>query len=84
MMKGKRDLFLHKMANEKSIQCIVQYYPLNRYAFYNKLGFGHAKCPNTDEYFDNMVSFPFHHWLSNENYDYLLKSTIEVLEDLKK
>jgi len=84
MMNDQRDIFIHKMANEKSIQCIVQYYPLNRYAFYKKLGFGNAKCPITDEYFDYMVSFPFHHWLSNEDYEYMLKSTIEVLEELKK
>ena len=84
MMNGKRDIFMHRMASEKRIQCIVQYYPLNRYAFYKKLVPGNAECPNTDEFFDNMVSFPFHHWLSNDDYDYMLKSTIEILKELKK
>ena len=31
---------------------------------------------NIRSFFDNMVSFPFHHWLINEDYDYMLKSTI--------
>ncbi|MBN4080849.1 DegT/DnrJ/EryC1/StrS family aminotransferase [Caldithrix abyssi] len=84
MMNGKRDLFMHKMAREKGIQCIVQYYPLNRYSLYQKLGLENADCPNTDEFFDNMVSFPFHHWLSGSDYNYMLKSTKEVLIELKE
>lgn len=82
MVNGKRDTFIDKMANEKGIQCIVQYYPLNRYALYQKLGFGNAKCPNTDEFYDNMVSFPFHHWMNDEDFQYMLESTIDVLENI--
>jgi dTDP-4-amino-4,6-dideoxygalactose transaminase len=82
-VKGnKRDLFMQKMSEDKLIQCVVQYYPLNRYDLYKKLGFGEANCPNTDKFFDNMVSFPFHHMMSNEDFEYMLKSTKEVLEEL--
>ena len=79
---GKRDKFLEKISQEKQIQCVVQYYPLNRYDFYKKLGFGEANCPNADMLFDNMVSFPFHHMMSDEDFEYMLKSTKEVLEEL--
>lgn len=79
MLTGKRDIFIAKMAYEKSIQCIVQYYPLNRYSLYHKLGFGDANCPNADAFFDNMVSFPFHHWLNDEDFKYMLESTIDIL-----
>jgi len=79
---NKRDEFLQKISEDKLIQCVVQYYPLNRYDLYKKLGFGEADCPNTDKLFDNMVSFPFHHMLSDEDFDYMLKSTKEVLEEL--
>ncbi|MBN2782745.1 MAG: DegT/DnrJ/EryC1/StrS family aminotransferase [Campylobacterales bacterium] len=79
---GKRDIFMQKMSEEKSIQCVVQYYPLNRYDFYKKLGFGYANCKNTDDFFDNMVSFPFHHMMSDDEYEYLLTSTIEVLKEI--
>ena len=81
---NKRDEFIKKMAYEKGIKCVVQYYPLNRYPLYRKAGFGNAKCPNTDLFFDNMASFPFHHSLSDEEIKYILASTKEVLEDLKK
>jgi dTDP-4-amino-4,6-dideoxygalactose transaminase len=79
---NKRDEFIRKMAFEKSIQCIVQYYPLNRYDFYKKLGFGEANCPAADAFFDNMVSFPFHHSLSDDDFEYMLKATKDVIEDI--
>ena len=70
------------MATEKGIQCVVQYYPLNRYALYQKAGFGNADCPNADHFFDNMVSFPFHHGLTEEALDYMVQSTKEVFGEL--
>tara|TARA_B100000686_G_C16757700_1_gene956608 strand:- start:454 stop:1632 length:1179 start_codon:yes stop_codon:yes gene_type:complete len=83
LTNGKRDYFIRKMAQEKGVQCVVQYYPLNRYPLYQKAGFGEADCPQADEFFDNMVSFPFHHWMSDENFNYLLTSTHEVLGSLR-
>lgn len=84
MTNGKRDMFIRKMAQEKGIQCVVQYYPLNRYPLYQKIGFGNADCPNTDNFFDNMISFPFHHWMSDDEFEYMLDGTKDVLESLKK
>jgi len=81
--EDKRDIFMKKMNEEKGVQCVVQYYPLNRYDLYKKLGFGEANCPNTDDFFDNMVSFPFHHMMNDEDFNYMLNSTKEVLEELK-
>lgn len=79
---GRRDEVMKLMAYEKKIQCVVQYYPLNRYPLYQKLGFGEADCPNTNVFFDNMISFPFHHWMSDQDFEYMLQSTREVLEKL--
>ncbi|MHB8108780.1 MAG: DegT/DnrJ/EryC1/StrS family aminotransferase [Syntrophorhabdaceae bacterium] len=78
--EGKRDELMKFMAYEKGIQCVVQYYPLNRYPLYRRLGFGEADCPNTDRFFDNMISFPFHHWMSDADFQYMLQSTREALE----
>ena len=69
---------------KKKIKCVVQYYPLHRYDFYKKTGFGYAIVPNTDTFYDNMISFPFQHWMSEEEIEYMLKSTIEVLNELSK
>jgi dTDP-4-amino-4,6-dideoxygalactose transaminase len=80
---GKRDEFIKKMSEEKKIQCVVQYYPLNRYDLYKKLGYGKADCLNADIFFDNMVSFPFHHWMSDKDFQYVLDSTSEISRELR-
>jgi len=79
---GRRDEIMGALAYEKKVQCVVQYYPLNRYPLYKRLGFGKADCPNTDLFFDNMISFPFHHWMSDEDFEYMLKSTKQVMDKL--
>jgi len=84
MSNGKRNEFIRKMALEKSIQCVVQYYPLNRYPLYQKCGLGEADCPNADNFFDNMVSFPFHHHLSDDDFKYMLESSKDVLLALRE
>ena len=76
---GSRDHFIRTMAKEHGIQCIVQYHPLYRYDFYKKLGFGEANCPNTDEFFDSMVSFPFHHTLSEGQLEQIVEATLQTL-----
>ena len=81
-LSGNRDKFIKKMALEKSIQCVVQYYPLNRYDLYIKSGLGEANCPNADKFFDNMISFPFQHMLSDMELDYVIDSTKSVLRTL--
>lgn len=78
----KRNKIIKKLAYEKKIQCVVQYYPLHRYPLYKKLGFGDANCPNSEEFFDNMISFPFHHWMSEEDFKYMIESVREVMGDI--
>ncbi|MDR3361630.1 MAG: DegT/DnrJ/EryC1/StrS family aminotransferase [Desulfovibrio sp.] len=77
-----RDRFLRAMSEEKGIKCVVQYLPLNRYDFYKRLGYGQARCPNGDAFFDSMVSFPFQHWLTEEDTAYMLAATRDVLRGL--
>lgn len=78
----QRDAFIEHMYSQKGVQTIVQYYPLYRYDFYKKLGMGEANCPNTDRFFDNMISFPFHHCLSDEDFGYMLSATKSVIQEL--
>lgn len=75
----KRDEIMKKLVYDKKIKCVVQYYPLNRYPLYEKLGFGEANCPNADKFFDNMISFPFQHWMCDEDLEYMIKSIKEVM-----
>jgi len=76
---GKRNQIMQKLAENEGIQCVVQYRPLYRYDFYKKAGFGKATCPNTDIFFDNMISFPFHHMMSDGEFNSMIKSTIRSI-----
>lgn len=78
-----RDKFIRIMHDETGIKCVVQYLPLNRYDFYKKLGYGKADCPQADSFFDNMISFPFQHWLNDSDFDYLVSSIRKTLQKLR-
>ncbi|MDR2124631.1 MAG: DegT/DnrJ/EryC1/StrS family aminotransferase [Desulfovibrio sp.] len=80
---SRRDAFIRRMFREFGIKCVVQYYPLNRYPYYRKLGFGEARCPNADDFFDHMISFPFQHSLTDEQLLYMLDCTRKTLDGLR-
>lgn len=82
-IKANRDDLIKALAFEYGIQTIVQYYPLYRYDLYKTWGCGDACCPNTDYFFDNMISFPFHVWMRETDFEYMIQSTINVLKKLR-
>lgn len=77
-----RDRFIRSMFDDMGVKCVVQYLPLNRYDFYKKLGYGDADCPQADAFFDSMVSFPFQHWLSEPDFQYLKSAIRTVMQKL--
>ena len=77
-----RNHLIEKLYKNFSIKCAVQYYPLYRYPFYQSVGFGDAFCPNTDLFFDNMLSIPFAHSLTDGQIEFVESSIREVLESL--
>lgn len=78
------DELIECLAYQHGIQAIVQYYPLNRYPLFEKAGFGSANIPETNNFFDNMVSLPFHHWLSEDDFDYIISSLQQAIDSLAK
>ena len=81
--RATRDELIRTLWGDYGIKAIVQYHPLYRYPLFQKMGFGGHDCPNTDALFDNMVSFPFHLWMSDADFDYLIASTREALTRLR-
>jgi perosamine synthetase len=77
------DDLIELLSSKYQIKAIVQYYPLNRYPLFVKMGFAEADCPNADFFFDNMVSFPFHLWMSEEDFEYMISSTKLALDELR-
>ena len=80
--KASSDDLIEILAYKFGIQAIVQYYPLNRYPLFEKAGFGQADTPETDNFFDNMVSLPFHHWLSDSDFEYIIASLKQAINEL--
>ena len=67
-----------------SIKCAVQYYPLYKYSLFKKMGLGKHNCPNTEIFFKNMISFPFHIWMTDMEFKYMILSIKKTLIELKK
>lgn len=63
-----RDDFMATLSYSLGVRVVVQYNPLYRYPMFQKAGFGQADCPETDRFFDRMVSFPFQHWMPEEQF----------------
>jgi dTDP-4-amino-4,6-dideoxygalactose transaminase len=80
--KHRDDLML--LLREKyQLRCIVQYWPLNRSELFRKFGFGQADVPETDRFFDNMISFPWWSDMSDEVLDDMAERTRNALDELR-
>jgi dTDP-4-amino-4,6-dideoxygalactose transaminase len=78
-----RDALIQILSGTFKIQPVVQNYPLYRYPLMKKAGYGLAECPNTDLFFDNMLSLPFYEWFSNEQIEYLIDSVKKAVVELR-
>ena len=56
----------------------------NEFDIFKKMGIKKIKCKNTDKFYDNMISFPFHIWMTNKQFDYLIFSVKKSLINLQK
>jgi dTDP-4-amino-4,6-dideoxygalactose transaminase len=78
-----RDDLIALLAFTYGIRVVVQYYPLYRYPMFVKAGFGEAACPETDRFFDNMISFPFQQWMPEEQFAAMIEGVSQALERLR-
>ncbi len=78
-----RDDFIARMVLKHRVKPAVQYYPLYRYPLFKRAGFGAADCPNTDVFFDNMVSFPFQNWMTDAQADKMIAAARETCAHLR-
>lgn len=78
-----RDNLISILSKKYKIQVIVQYYPLYRYDLFKKMGYAKAVCPASDDFFDNMISFPFHIWMNENDFDYMIASIKQALIELR-
>ena len=77
-----RDNLIEDLYIDFGIKCAVQYYPLYNYELFINNGYSKsaASCPETDLFFDKMISFPFKSAMSDDEIDYLVSSIKFVIE----
>jgi perosamine synthetase len=81
--KFNRDKLIRLLYEKYNIKCAVQYYPLYKYDLFKKKKFGIKMInKNTEEFYNNMISFPFHVWMSGKEFNYLISSCIKAIREL--
>lgn len=79
-----RDELMALLSFKHGVRAVVQYNPLYRYPMFIKAGFGAANCPQTDRFFDNMISFPFQHWMDDEDFEAMITLVKSAISDLRE
>ena len=81
--KFTRDEFIKILFEKYKIKCVIQYYPLYRYNLFKKMRLSKNNCPNTYLFYDNMVSFPFHIWMSDKDFNRMISCVKKTIIDLR-
>ena len=79
-----RDDLMTLVRDKYQLTCIVQYWPLNRAELFEKFGFGQADVPETDRFYDNMISFPWWSDMPDELLDDMAGRTRDALDELRR
>ena len=82
--KLKRDFFLKTISKKYKIKAIVQNCPLDRYPLFQKFNKQKKSLQNTNHFFDNMISWPFYTYMSQNDFLYMIKKTKQTLDLIKK
>lgn len=78
-----RDDLMTLLFEKYDIKCIVQYIPLYRTPLFREFGFDKADCPNSDAFFDNMISFPWWTEMPEDVLDYVIESVRAAVSGLR-
>jgi perosamine synthetase len=81
---ASRDDFMSVLAFSTGVRAAVQYCPLYRYPMFQRAGFGFADCPQTDRFFDNMISFPFQQWMPEGQFSQMISLVKRALDEVRR
>jgi len=74
-----RNNLIEILYKKHKIQCVVQYYPLYKYPLFKKVTQKTKICQNTEQFYNNMISFPFHVYMSQKEFSYMIKKVQESI-----
>ncbi|MCI0512181.1 DegT/DnrJ/EryC1/StrS family aminotransferase [candidate division KSB1 bacterium] len=82
--KSRNDL-IELLYSQYKIKCVVQYQPLYRYELFQRNGYqDQGLCPETNAFYDNIISFPFSSDLTDDEINYLIQALDKALTSLKE
>jgi dTDP-4-amino-4,6-dideoxygalactose transaminase len=76
-------MLINLLSRNFGIKAIVQNCPLNRYSLFEEFK-TRKKLINTNNFFNNMISWPFYTYMKKKDFDYMIRSTIKSLEIIRK
>ena len=79
----KRDLFMKIISQKYGIKTIVQNRPLDRFKLFKKFK-TKKKLDNTNNFFNNMISWPFYTYMEDKKFNYMIKKTKDTLDFIRK
>jgi len=79
----ERDALMVLLREKYQLNVIVQYWPLNRAELFQKFGFADAHVPETDRFYDNMISFPWWSDMPDDLIDDMADRTRRAIEELR-
>lgn len=78
---SKQDLFIK--LKDKHIGVQLHYMPINKQPYYKSLGYGDEITPNMDKYYKECFSLPIYPAMNKDQQDYVIKTILEILADVK-
>jgi len=79
-----RDDLIQLLVSKYNLKSIVQYWPLNRTELFGEFGFAEAEVPETDRFFDSMISFPWWSDMPDDLIDDMVDRTRHAIEELRR
>ena len=78
----KRNMIIEKMA-ERGVATNVHYKPMPMMTAYKSLGWDIKDFPNSYDYYQNLISLPFHTLLSDDDVEYVCEVLKEVVNEIR-
>jgi perosamine synthetase len=81
--KNRNDL-IQLLTEKYNLDTVVQYWPLYRTELFRSFGFEQANVPETDRFFDNMISFPWWSDMPDQTIDDMADRVRTAIGELRK
>jgi len=83
-LNATRDTIITTLYEEWGIKAVIQYNPLYRYDLFNKNGYTpDGSCPESDRFYDSMISLPFSPDMGATEIDYLIHAIDTCFKEIK-